>query len=1281
MANDKNFKVKNGLDVAGSLTADGLSYPAADGTINQILKTDGAGNLAFATPTTDHLSEGTNLFYTNARARLALSGTDNGGDGSFSYNDTTGEISYTGPSAAEVRAHFSAGTGVDITTGVVSIGQAVGTSDNVTFNDIIASGNLTVNGTTTTVSTTNTVVDDALIELGTGTTGVPVNDAGIVIERGDNDNAFIGYDESEDKFIVGTGTFTGASTGNLTITTGTLVANIEGTVTGAITGNADTASAWETSRTVTFATGDVTGSFSIDGSADVSNVNLTIENGSVTLAQMANIATASFIGRNTAATGVPEVLSATTARSILNVEDGADVTDTTNVTAAGALMDSELTSEASVKALNQGVATTDTPTFAGLTTTADVTFGDNDKAIFGAGSDLQIYHDGSNSYIQDTGTGDLFIDGNTNLVIRDQFGGTVKAEFITNGAVNLYHNNAQKLATTSTGIDVTGTVTASDVTLPVNGVLTFTGDVDTESTTLYNDGTDFFINANAGAVPADIRFQVATANSSDAFRVRNDGSLLANSTSNTIYDDTGVEGFTDNAYVFSPTGSRAMQVRSFENECLALNRMGSTTPQGDMVTLYKDGVKLASMGTESTNNFYFDNELGADIKFKVGGVTKVVYQSTEVDFNVPLRFNSGVGNTFMNVEGFTDDLFEVDFAVTDPTADRTITFKDETGTVALLTDVSTAQTAAEAYTDTREIAITTAYQSYADTKLPLAGGTMTGNIIMPALGTVDGVDISVRDAVLTTTTATANAALPKAGGTMTGNIIMPALGTVDGRDLSVDGTKLDGIEDNAKDDQTITAGSGLTGGGTGDVTISHSDTSAQASVNNSDGTVIQDITLDTYGHITGIASTNLDGRYYTETEADSRFVNVTGDTMTGDLIISKADAKIRLYDSTGTSGNNPFIEWDTTATQGIKMELNVYDGELPEAGYGLVVGPSTTNTQWPITGNLSFSVLGEIYTGSESLSTVNRVFHDGYHPNADAWTTSRTITLGGDLTGNVSINGSANVTLTATIAANSVALGTDTTGAYVADVVAGNAITLSETANNAEGNVVTVNHADTSTQASVNGSGRTYIQDITLDTYGHVTGLATATETVVNTNTTYSAGTGLDLSGTTFSIEPDLRDGITHVGLDAGDYIGFTNNASMNFFVNAAERVRIESDGDLHADGDVIAFSTTISDERLKKDIVKIEGALDKVCALNGYTFEYISDGKKSAGVIAQEVEKVLPNAVSEKTLPLKVGEDDTTEYKTVQYDQLHGLMIEAMKELRAENKELKARLDALEGK
>ena len=155
-------------------------------------------------------------------------------------------------------------------------------------------GDLTVNGTTTTIDTTNTVVSDSLIELANGTSGSPANDAGIVIERGSSDNAFIGYDESEDKFVVGTGTFTGASTGNLTITTGTLLANLEGNVTGALTGNADTATALQTARTI--------GGVSFDGTA---NINLPGVNASGSQDTSGNAATATALatGRTIGMTG------------------------------------------------------------------------------------------------------------------------------------------------------------------------------------------------------------------------------------------------------------------------------------------------------------------------------------------------------------------------------------------------------------------------------------------------------------------------------------------------------------------------------------------------------------------------------------------------------------------------------------------------------------------------------------------------------------------------------------------------------------------------------------------------------------------------------------------------------------------------------------------------------------------------------------------------------------------------------------------------------------------
>ena len=120
------------------------------------------------------------------------------------------------------------------TTNEVTVAESSGTitvslPDDVTIgNDLTITGDLTVQGDTTTVSTTNTVAKDQLFELGNGRTGSATGDAGIVIERGNDANLFIGYDESADKFTVGTGTFTGASTGNLSITKGEIVADIDG---------------------------------------------------------------------------------------------------------------------------------------------------------------------------------------------------------------------------------------------------------------------------------------------------------------------------------------------------------------------------------------------------------------------------------------------------------------------------------------------------------------------------------------------------------------------------------------------------------------------------------------------------------------------------------------------------------------------------------------------------------------------------------------------------------------------------------------------------------------------------------------------------------------------------------------------------------------------------------------------------------------------------------------------------------------------------------------------
>lgn len=96
----------------------------------------------------------------------------------------------------------------------------------------------------------------------------------------------------------------------------------------------------------------------------------------------------------------------------------------------------------------------------GDTMTGDLNFGDNDKATFGGSSDLRIYHDGGNSYIHDAGVGNLYVRSNV-FRVYNAAGTEISANFVQNGAVTLYHDNSVKIATTSIGVDVTGTITAN----------------------------------------------------------------------------------------------------------------------------------------------------------------------------------------------------------------------------------------------------------------------------------------------------------------------------------------------------------------------------------------------------------------------------------------------------------------------------------------------------------------------------------------------------------------------------------------------------------------------------------------------------------------------------------------------------------------------------------------------------------------------------------------------------------------------------------------------------
>ena len=151
------------------------------------------------------------------------------------------------------------------------------------------------------------------------------------------------------------------------------------------------------------------------------------------------------------------------------IEASADVTDATNVTSAGALMDSEVTNLADVKAFDtsdyataaQGTTADAALPKAGGTMTGALDFGDNVKANFGASDDLQIWHSaGVGSYIKDAGEGQLYLQGSDWIILEDTDGNNMVA-CQDGAAVTLYHNGAAKLATTSTGVDITGAVTVN----------------------------------------------------------------------------------------------------------------------------------------------------------------------------------------------------------------------------------------------------------------------------------------------------------------------------------------------------------------------------------------------------------------------------------------------------------------------------------------------------------------------------------------------------------------------------------------------------------------------------------------------------------------------------------------------------------------------------------------------------------------------------------------------------------------------------------------------------
>jgi len=284
---------------AGTIHLGGVKL-RADG--NKLSIQDSTGANSSLAPTSQFVSGDSGSSEFLLRVSDAISLVDAGGLGSMAYDSSLGKFTYTGPSQANIMSVMQAGDGIaiDSASGTISIE----TTDSVTFGGLTVAGNLTVTGNTTTVSSTNTTIADHLLELSSGLTGTNSNDLGILMERGSTgNNAFMGFDESEDKFHVGTTTATADATGNLSITTGTLLANVEGS----LTGTASLARRMDSAGRTFALTGDVTGSVTSDLAQGFS-IAATIAANAVSSDELNSASTLTI--KNTAGTTLKTVIGA-----------------------------------------------------------------------------------------------------------------------------------------------------------------------------------------------------------------------------------------------------------------------------------------------------------------------------------------------------------------------------------------------------------------------------------------------------------------------------------------------------------------------------------------------------------------------------------------------------------------------------------------------------------------------------------------------------------------------------------------------------------------------------------------------------------------------------------------------------------------------------------------------------------------------------------------------------------------------------------------------------------
>lgn len=298
--------------------------------------------------------------------------------------------------------------------------------------------------------------------------------------------------------------------------------------------------------------------------------------------------------------------------------------------------------------------------------------GDGDIIKLGASADLQIYHDGSDSYIKDAGTGNLTLQG-TNLNLYNSALNKLYLNATDGGSVDLYHNNSKKIETTSSGVTVTGDIGAT------------TGTIST-GIQLGNGTTDGFILVEGGTnTHNDLVFQSKPSNGGAIERMRIDSSGnvgIGNSSPASYYARelvissanqggiTIVGGTSDTGQyiMFADGTSGSDRYRGYIQYDHSNNNMLFATDGGERIRIDSagrvgigsapdTGVKLTVNGTIGTTNgtaalpthsFYSDTNTGMyrpgvdNLGFTVGGQSKVFLSTTQFNVATPIVAQQGI---------------------------------------------------------------------------------------------------------------------------------------------------------------------------------------------------------------------------------------------------------------------------------------------------------------------------------------------------------------------------------------------------------------------------------------------------------------------------------------------------------------------------------------------------------------------------------------------------------------------------------------------------------------